>query len=69
MLYPPEAQLPRQHLALTAPLPNPKRRHPVPHEEWTEDESPTGSTTHAGDNITLRGRVQETTKLTSPHLD
>ena len=65
MLYPPEAQLPCQQVTLPAPPPKIKRRHTLPHEEWTEDESPTGSTTHAGDNITLL----ETTKLTSPFHD
>ena len=69
VLYPPEAELPRQPLALPALPPKPKRRHTVPHEEWTEDESPAGSTTHARDNITLQGRVQETPKLTSPRPD
>ena len=53
VLYPPEALLPRQPLALSAPPPKPKRRHTVPHEEWKEDESLAISTTQEGDNIIL----------------
>mgnify|MGYP007007540640 CR=1 FL=1 len=69
VLYPQEPQPARQPLALTAPPAKTKRRHTVVHEEWPEDEDPAGSSTQAEDNITLRGRLQETTPANPPHPD
>ena len=69
MLYPQEPQPARQPLALTAPPAKTKRRHTVVHEEWPEEEDPAGSSTQAEDNITLRGRLQETAQTNPPHPD
>mgnify|MGYP006872743656 CR=1 FL=1 len=45
VLYPPEAQLPRQQLTLPAPPPKNKRRHTITHKEWPEEEEPAISST------------------------
>ena len=56
MLYPPGPQPTRQQLTLAAP-PVQNRRRQVAHEEWTEEDDPTDSSTQVGDNITLRGNI------------
>ena len=75
VLYPPGPQPARQQLALPPPPAKTQRRQ-VTHEEWTEDDDPTDSSTQVGDNITLRGQTQviaptnifplDTTSITTP---
>ena len=68
VLYPPGPQPARQQLTLPAPPVQTKRRQ-VAHEEWTEDDDPTDSSTQVGDNITLRGNIQEIVPTNTSPLD
>ena len=68
MLYPPGPQPTRQQLTLAAP-PVQNRRRQVAHEEWTEEDDPTDSSTQVGDNITLRGNIQEIVPTNTSPLD
>ena len=71
-------QGPSQHVSNShfPPPPAKTQRRQVTHEEWTEDDDPTDSSTQVGDNITLRGQTQviaptnifplDTTSITTP---